>query len=72
MVAQELEGLSLGGAGCIGKIRCEACGYPEVRLKWPNDLLPAITESWRGITHSRSRGSDFECVAVNLVWVSTC
>ena len=36
--AQELEGLSLV-VGIVLADTLEACGYPEVRLKWPNDLL---------------------------------
>tara|TARA_R110000796_G_scaffold47026_1_gene113370 strand:- start:1552 stop:2529 length:978 start_codon:yes stop_codon:yes gene_type:complete len=60
--AQELEGLSLV-VGIVLADTLEACGYPEVRLKWPNDLL-LDNRKLAGILIEIAGDLTSECVAV--------
>lgn len=66
--AQSLEGLSLVVAIVLAET-LECCGYPDVRLKWPNDLL-LENKKLAGILIEIAGDLTSDCVAVIGVGVN--
>tara|TARA_R110002051_G_scaffold183542_1_gene253065 strand:+ start:1449 stop:2408 length:960 start_codon:yes stop_codon:yes gene_type:complete len=66
--AQGLEGLSLI-VGIVLADALESCGYPQIRLKWPNDLL-LESKKLAGILIEVAGDLTSDCVAVIGVGVN--